>query len=81
MSKIIHEKNEIFKFFFFFKIFIYFERERERQRESARAGEGQGEGERENPKQTLHCKHTARRRTPSHELRDNDLSQNQESDA
>ena len=72
---------------FFFK-FIDFEREvreRERERESARehaqVGEGQREGgARETLRQAPHCQHRARCGAQTHQLRDHDLSRNQELD-
>ena len=59
----------VFKF-----IYLFGEREHEQGRGKER------EGEREDPKQALHRKGGAQHRAQTHEPRDHDLSQNQESD-
>ena len=59
----------------FFYLFIYlFER-------GAGGGKGRQRGERENPKQALHHQHRVRLRAQTCELRDHDLSKNQELDS
>ena len=58
------------KYVFFKCLFIYLERQRQKE---------WGKG-RENLKQAPHCQHRARRRAQTQELRDHDLSQNQELD-
>ena len=64
-------------------LFIYFEGEREREREKKqrRGRERERERERENPEQAPHCQRRARLGARTHELRDHDPSQRQESDA
>ena len=58
---------------------MYFERDRESAH--MQAGEGQREREREHPKQALCCQHRAGGGPWIHELRDHNLSWNQELDS
>ena len=60
---------------FFFSVYSFILRDREGERGRGR----ERERGRENPKQTLYCQCGSRHSTPSHEPRDHDLSQNQES--
>ena len=62
-----------FIYFLFFLIYLFWERE-------STSWEGAERGERENPKQALCCQCRVRQGALSHELRNYDLTWNQESD-
>ena len=70
--------------YFFFKVYLFWKCVRESMQASkgGRAErEKEGDGKGENPKQSLYCQHGAGCGAQSHKPWDQDLSQNQESDA